>query len=166
MDHPEGTASAARPSLGTARYGAVHGAVRLRHRPAWPSVGERLLLATVAWLPIAVVIGVTGRAAAGCDELAGCSPLVEPLMVLGVATALLGFAAFPKLAYLGAVGTLSGLLGILPLLFIAAMTGVLRDAEPPLVAGAAAVSAAAYVLVAWWAWRDGPQPRPWLRPGT
>jgi hypothetical protein len=46
------------------------------------------------------------------------------------------------------------------------MPGVLRDAEPPLIAAAAAITAVVYVLGAGWAWRDGPQPRPWLRPGT
>jgi curved DNA-binding protein CbpA len=69
----------------------------------WPSLGQRLLYALLAWVPLAALIGYGGVAVAGCEVGASACPAwfvpaqsVVSALVLGLLVAL------PRLAFLGA----------------------------------------------------------------
>ena len=126
-------------------------------------MAERLAYGTVAWVPIALLIGFGGAAATGCDRAAAtCPPYLEPLQLTAVAGALVGLFLWPRIAYVAAVATAAALVTLAGIIFGA---GLLR-LEPPLPSAVLgvlfAVLVAVYAITAAWAVRDGPRPRPWL----
>lgn len=159
------TRAAPGPELGTRRSedNAYSRALRRRAVP-WPTLAERLVFATVAWLPLALLIAYGGGAATGCDRAAAsCPRLVEPLQLTTMLGALLAFVAIPRAAYIASWGTLTAVVSAFVLV---AITGLLRTSAPlsgPLVIVGTAILATTYALGALWASRDGPTDRPWLR---
>jgi len=71
----------------------------------WPSLGQRMLYALLAWIPLAVLIGYGGAAAAGCDVGgAACPTWFVPAQSVASALALGLLVALPRVAFLGAAG--------------------------------------------------------------
>jgi hypothetical protein len=76
----------------------------------WPSLGERLLLALVAWAPIALVVGFGGAAASGCATgLPSCPQNLATIQAVTIALALGLLVALPKVAYAGALASVGAL---------------------------------------------------------
>lgn len=100
----------------------------------------------MAWL--------TGMAS-GCDRAsASCPAYWEPLVaVLGVAV-LATFWRFPRLAYLGAMGSLGLLAAAVGVGVVYGILGLASPLPQPLLLLAVAIWLAAYALFAWGASRD------------
>lgn len=132
--------------------GAVFTSVRQRLDGAndWPGVRDRVLYATLAWLPPLVFV-------------AGATPgnlsLLRTLLLAGL---LAVFALAPRLAYLAAVGGAAALVAGAGILLGQALIGPVEggalDWLGPLVMGAV------YLGAAFLAARDWPLPRPWTAP--
>ena len=129
---------------------------------AWPSLGQRLVFAFVAWIPLALAIGYGGAVATGCDRAAiGCPSYLEPVQQLLTAVALGLLLALPRVAYVGALATVV-LLGASALIVAGAWLIGLR---PPLPSSVLAISSALLLLIylatATWIVAGGPRRRPW-----
>ncbi|MDP8905629.1 MAG: hypothetical protein M3N29_10040, partial [Chloroflexota bacterium] len=83
---------------------------RAARSASWPTLGQRLLYALLAWVPLAVVIGYGGAALAGCDRsAAACPPWFVPGQSVVSALALGALVALPRVAFVAAaagVGTI------------------------------------------------------------
>jgi len=148
------------PQLGTVRMRPW--AVQDQRRP-WPSVPERILLASVGWLPLALLVAYGGGAISGCASASvSCAPYVEPLQVLGMIGLLAVLTLFPRLGYYAAAGGLGLGSGAVALVFAYAAAGI----PQPLPEGIGALTLAAwtgsYMLGVFAASRDWPVARPWL----
>jgi hypothetical protein len=160
-------ATGAAAAAGTVSGGAWAAAFRGSFQGAepWPTIGERIILATIAWLPLALLIGYGGAALSGCDRAAAsCSPSVQPIELGLIAIVLAIVAILPKAAYLGtwaAAGvTITGLVLAVP----ASILGNRSPIPGPVVAVGLAILAAGYAAGALFARRDRPIQRPWMIP--
>ena len=120
-------------------------------------------MASLGWLPLALVIAYGGGAVSGCDRASvGCAAYVEPAQVLLMVAVLSLLVFLPRLGYLAAGGTVGLGIGAVALVFVYAASGV----PQPLPEGLGALTLAAWVgsygLGAFAASRDWPVPRPWL----
>ena len=132
-------------------------------RRPWPSVPERILLASVGWLPLALLVAYGGGAVTGCANASvTCARYVEPLQVLVMISLLALLAVFPRLGYYAAAGGLGLGAGAVALVFAYAAAGI----PQPLPEGIGALTLAAwtgsYLLGIFAATRDWPIARPWL----
>jgi curved DNA-binding protein CbpA len=122
---------------------------RARRAAAWPSLRERLLIALIAWVPLALVIGYGGSTATGCDRfLANCVAWFAPLQTVLIALTLGLLVAMPRVAFVGAMASLTTLAASIVLVAVLAM-GRLEAPLPPWAAIAGfAVLAATYGITA------------------
>ncbi|MGZ6297453.1 MAG: DnaJ domain-containing protein [Candidatus Limnocylindrales bacterium] len=140
--------------LGTVRPGGTtpadaFAAVRDRFgaTPGWPRVRDRVLYATLAWLPPLVF-------------LAGPTPgAVSPVRTLALGGLLLVFALLPRLAYVAAVGGAAALVAGAAILLAQTLLEV--GAPGPLDVVAPLALLLAYGGAALLALRDWPLARPW-----
>ncbi|CAN5829153.1 hypothetical protein BH24CHL6_BH24CHL6_00670 [soil metagenome] len=144
-------------SISEARAAARRQALAAR----WPSLGQRLLYALLAWLPVALLIGYGGAWATGCDRASvGCPAELASLQTVAIALALGLLVALPRLAYTLAAATAGALLAGLVLVFGIWALGL----RPPLPASALIVSSAlllvVHLAVAGWFLARGAR-RPW-----
>ena len=155
-----------RPGLAATELGTVRATwsgARPRRAP-WPTITERVLYATLAWLPVAIGIAYAGGAITGCDRAsAGCPPLVEPTQTVLIAVTLAVLLALPRLAYYGAAGTLGVVAAAVGVVVLYTAIQVPRPVPPPFVALAVVSWISTYLLVAYVSTRDDPVVRPWLR---
>jgi hypothetical protein len=126
--------------------------VRRSLRAAWPSVGQRLLFALIAWLPLAAGIALTSSARV--DEVVQAAMMALSLGVL---------AAAPRLAYVLAVATLGLLLTGGALAGILYLVGVRLPLGTGLTAVVGAALALGYVAVAGIVALGPGALRPWTR---
>lgn len=129
---------------------------------AWPSFGQRLGFALIAWIPFALVIGYGGAVATGCDRAAvSCPRYLEPAQAILIALALALLVALPRVAYVAALATL-GLLGAALVIVAGAWFFGLRAPLPaPVLAVSSAVLLVIYLATASWIVAGGPRRRPW-----
>jgi hypothetical protein len=118
--------SAAGVSRDARRILEVREAWRRRTNAAtWPTLGERLIFALVAWAPIAVVIGVSGASLTGCaDRAPACPAYLETAQAIAIALVLGLLVAVPKVAYVGALATVGALFIGLGIVALVALFGV------------------------------------------
>jgi len=117
---------------------------RARRAATWPSLGERLLAALIAWVPLALLIGYGGAAAGGCDHLAAtCPAWFEPLQTVLIALTLGLLVALPRIAFIAAVASLATLSASIIIVATLAMGRL----EPPLPAGVAVAGFVVLVAV-------------------
>jgi hypothetical protein len=132
----------------------------------WPTIGERMLFATLAWIPLALVIGYGGAWVSGCDRAAASCPDAAPAVQTALLAASLGlFIVLPRAAYLAAWAAATLLLAGLVLAVPAAIVGNRFGVPAALVALGLGVLVAAYGAGALLAARDRPIQRPWTLPG-
>ena len=129
---------------------------------AWPSLGQRLLLALVAWIPLAIAIGYGGAVATGCDRAAlGCPSYLEPVQLILMALSLAVLVALPRVAYVAALATI-GLLGGSALIVAGVwLLGLNRPLSSPVLAISSALLLVIYLATATWIVAGGPRRRPW-----
>jgi hypothetical protein len=135
---------------------------RRTNAASWPSLKERLTWALVAWVPFALVIGYGGATVTGCDAAsADCPQVVETIQALAIALALGLLVALPKLAYVGAMAAIGGLLIGLVVVGIFSITGVNLPLSVEMTTvlilslGVAYLASGAFVLL------RNPSSRPW-----
>jgi curved DNA-binding protein CbpA len=122
---------------------------RAKRAAAWPSLRERLLIALIAWVPLALLIGYGGSAATACDRFAAsCPAWYAPLQTVFIAMALGLLVALPRVAYVAAFASLSTLGASIVLVALLALGRI----QPPLPEGIAigglAVLITVYILTA------------------
>jgi curved DNA-binding protein CbpA len=128
----------------------------------WPGLAERLLYALLAWLPIAAVIGYGGSLASGCDRVAlDCPQYLESVQAILIALSLGLLVALPKLAYVGAMATVGGLLAGAIGVGVTIMLGVPLPLSVEAVAILGFVVLAGYVLTGVGVVLRDPLTRPW-----
>jgi curved DNA-binding protein CbpA len=127
-------------SIGQVRAAARREALAAR----WPSLGQRLLYALLAWLPVALLIGYGGAWATGCDRASvSCPAELAPIQTVAIALALGLLVALPRLAYALAAATAGALLAGMALVFGIWALGL----RPPLPSSVLLVSSALLLLV-------------------
>jgi curved DNA-binding protein CbpA len=97
---------------------------RRTNATTWPTLGERLLYATVAWAPIAIVIGFGATALTGCGSDGICPPYFQTAQAISIALALGLLVALPKIAYAGAFASIGALFFGLGIVALMALFGV------------------------------------------
>jgi len=122
---------------------------RAKRAAAWPSLRERLLIALIAWVPVALLIGYGGSAATACDRFAASCPVwYAPLQTVFIAIALGLLVALPRVAYVAAFASLSALAASIVLVALMALGRI----QPPLPEGIAiggfAVLVTVYIVTA------------------
>jgi curved DNA-binding protein CbpA len=125
--------------------GEVRAAARERALGAhWPTLAQRLLYASLAWLPIALVIGHGGAVATGCDRAAvSCPPELATVQTVAIALALGLLVALPRLAYALAMATAGVIAAGVALVAAIWLLGV----RPPLTPAVLAVSSVLLLIV-------------------
>lgn len=132
-------------------------------RRPWPSVPERILLASVGWLPLALLVAYGGGAVTGCASASvSCARYVEPLQVLVMIGLLAALTVFPRLGYYAAAGALGLGGGAVALVFAYAAAGIPQPLPEGIGAFTLAAWTGAYLLGILAATRDWPIARPWL----
>lgn len=129
---------------------------------AWPSLSQRLLLALVAWIPLAIAIGYGGAVATGCDRAAiSCPSYLEPVQLLLIGLALAVLVALPRVAYVAALATV-GLLGGSALIVAGVwLLGLQRPISTFVLAISSALLLVIYLATATWIVAGRPRRRPW-----
>ena len=128
----------------------------------WPSLTERLLYALLAWLPIAAVIGYGGSVVTGCERGAlDCPANLETVQAVLIALSLGLLVALPKLAYVGAMATVGGLLAAAVGVGAIIMIGVPLPLSIVVVAIVGVVALAGYLLTGVGVVLRDPLTRPW-----
>jgi curved DNA-binding protein CbpA len=160
-----------RPEAGVARDAGTIARVRQRVRAEeraarWPTRFQRVRYALLAWLPLALLIGYGGPAAAGCAPGADdCPALLVPGQAVSAAVLLGVLLLLPRVAYAAAVAT-SLLVIVLGPLAVAAgwLFGVrapqLAELPPWALLVAAIVLLLVYALIGAWLMADRSR-RPW-----
>ncbi|HET7678298.1 MAG TPA: DnaJ domain-containing protein [Candidatus Limnocylindrales bacterium] len=178
------TARARTPAGGSARgvtFGPAGGPARTAaaavaaepSRPAkvrtdrpWPTPTERVTVAVLGWLPLAVGIAYGGGAVSGCGSASfGCPDYAEPLQGAAILGALLLLLVLPRIGWLAAAGTVGLGAASVALLSVYALVQVPQPMPEPYVLLAVVVGLSSYLFAAWQAARDRPLPRPWARTG-
>lgn len=162
------SATAARPSWVHARPAAappgsglvrdadginrVKAAARERELAArWPTLGQRLLYALLAWAPIALVIGYGGAAVTGCDRASvACPPELATIQTVAIALVLGLLVALPRLAYALALATAGLLVGALALVVGIWFLGLRPPLSPMTLAISSALLLVIHLAVATW----------------
>ncbi len=135
---------------------------RRTNAASWPSLKERLIYALVAWIPLAILIGYGGAAASGCDVASSsCPSMVETTQAVAIALVLGLLVALPKVAYVGAMAAIGGLLIGLVIVAVFSLTGVTIPLSVEMTALLAAALAAAYIGSAAFVLLRHPSHRPW-----
>jgi curved DNA-binding protein CbpA len=127
----------------------------------WPSLGQRLLYALLAWIPLAVLIGYGGAVATGCDRAAASCPselAVGQALAMGIS--LIVLLALPRLAYAFAVAAAGLLLASLALVVTVWFTGLRPPLAPQLLSISTVVLLMVYLALASWV-LSGSTRRPW-----
>lgn len=143
---------------------------RERQRAArWPSRWQRLRLALLAWLPLALVIGYAGPHVAGCaaGAASACPEMLPAAQALLAAGALATLLLLPRVAFGGAIASAA----VLGAAGATTLGGWLLGIRPPQAAslpawaigGAALVLVAAYLVVGTWLLSDRRR-LPWVGP--
>jgi curved DNA-binding protein CbpA len=134
----------------------------------WPTLSQRLRIAALAWLPIALLVAYGGPVAAGCaDAPAGCAQLLTAAQSAIATGTLAALVALPRLAYIGAVASSAIIVSGGTALLGAWLLGV-RPPQAASLPGWAILTGAivllgAYVVAA--AWLLGERSRlPWVGP--
>ena len=156
-----------RPRPVTPSTGALFGELRSRagtRTAAWPTLTERLVYATLGWLPLTLLVAYGGGAVTGCGEAAArCPSIVPPLQAASIGLLLFTLALVPKVAYLATAGGVGLVASALLVLLAGSAFGVGAPVRPAVAAIAALVMALAYVAGVALASRDRPILRPWRR---
>ncbi len=126
---------------------------RPTHTAAWPSLGQRLGFALIAWLPI-VGLAIYAGSVAPNEEIGMLTLIVASLLVLFV---------MPRLAYLAGVATIG--LFIVGAVFIGALAfaGVGLPLSAGLTASVLGALAVGYIATAGLVLLGPPSLRPWTR---
>jgi len=137
----------------------------------WPTLGQRLLYAALAWIPLAVLIGYGGAVVTGCDRAAvSCPNELAVGQALAMAVSLIAMLALPRLAYAFAVAAAGLLLASLALVVTVWFAGLRPPLAPQLLAISTVVLLMVYLALASWV-LSGSTRRPWAtakrrQPGT
>jgi len=117
---------------------------KVKSAAAWPNLRERLLLALIAWVPLALLIGYGGSAGTGCDRyLASCPAWFAPLQTVFIALALGLLVALPRISFIAAFASLATLGASIVLVAVFALARI----QPPLPADMAVAGFAVLVVV-------------------
>jgi curved DNA-binding protein CbpA len=140
-------------------------AQKAKRAAAWPNLRERLLLALIAWVPLALLIGYGGSAGTGCDRyLASCPAWFAPLQTVVIALVLGLLVALPRISFIAAFASLATLGASIILVAVFAFARI----QPPLPATMAlagfAVLVVVYVVTAVLVALNRSQ-LPWVAPG-
>jgi curved DNA-binding protein CbpA len=163
--------AATRPSAQVAQPGVVRDAesiseVRAAARERvlaarWPSLGQRLLYALLAWIPIALLIGYGGAWATGCDRASvACPPELATFQTISIALALGLLVAMPRLAYALTLAAVGLLIGALALVIGIWVLGLRPPLSPWVLAVSTALLLVVHLAVATWVLSGGVR-RPW-----
>jgi hypothetical protein len=129
---------------------------------AWPSLSQRLLLALVAWIPLAIAIGYGGAVATGCDRAAiSCPSYLEPVQLVVIGLALAVLVALPRVAYVAALASVGLLAGSTLIVTAVWMLGLQRPLSSTVLAISSAVLLVIYLATASWIVAGGTRRRPW-----
>jgi hypothetical protein len=156
----------------TATMGVAHDANKIHearmswqrraNAATWPSLKERLIYALIAWIPLALVIGYGGAAATGCDVTsANCPSMVETTQAVAIALVLGLLVGLPKVAYVGAMAAIGGLLIGLLIVAVFSLSGVSLPLSLEMTALLGASLAIAYAASAGFVLLRHPSHRPW-----
>ena len=119
---------------------------RRTNAASWPSLKERLIYALIAWIPLAILIGYGGAAASGCDvAMSSCPSMVETSQAVAIALVLGLLVGLPRVAYVGAMAAIGGLLVGVVLIVVFSLTGLTVPLSVEITAIFAALLAIAYV---------------------
>jgi hypothetical protein len=165
-------ATAEAPAAGVAHDAVEITAVRAvaRERAAaerWPSLAQRLRVAALAWLPLALLVTYGAPAAAGCGDVAACPQIVPTAQGALAAGTLALLVALPRLAYIGAVASA----GVIVSGGTALLGAWLMGVRPPQAAslpgwailGGAILLLAAYLVAGTWLLTERSR-LPWVGP--
>ncbi len=134
---------------------------RRTNAASWPSLKERLIYALVAWIPLAILIGYGGATVSGCDGTFQCPSMIETTQALAIALVLGLLVGLPKVAYVGAMAAVGGLLIGLVIVAVFSLTGVTVPLSVEMTALLAAALAIAYVGSGAFVLLRHPSHRPW-----
>ena len=161
-----GRAAAPQPAAGVVRDAGTISEVRAAARQEllaqrWPSLGQRMLYALLAWLPVALLIGYGGAWVSGCDRAAiSCPPELALLQPVAIALALGVLVALPRLAYALAVATAGVMLAGILLVIGIWLLGLRPPLPPSVLALSSALLLVVHLAVATWVLSRGAR-RPW-----
>jgi len=128
--------------------------VRRLRGQSWPSLSHRLLLALLAWLPVAGLLTYGASAAERYDE---------SVMALAMALSLVALVALPRLAYFAALGTIGAALGAAAGVAVLAVLGARMPPTSQSITTVAVVVVAAYFATIGAVLLLGQRARPWTR---
>ena len=134
---------------------------RRTNAATWPSLKERLIYALVAWIPLAILIGYGGATVTGCDGLNECPSMIETTQALAIALVLGLLVGLPKVAYVGTMAAIGGLLVGLVIVGVYSLTGVSLPLSIEMTALLAASLAIAYLGSAAFVLLRRRSSRPW-----
>ncbi|MBA2255498.1 MAG: hypothetical protein H0W07_10340 [Chloroflexi bacterium] len=128
-------------------------------------MGERITIAVLAWVPLALVIGYGGGWISGCDRAAvSCPDATEPIQTGLLVATLALLVLLPRVAYLAAWGAAAVMLTGLVLALPASIVGNRLPIPMPFLGAGAGLLVAVYAVGVVLAARDRPIPRPWTTP--
>lgn len=163
--------AAAQPTARVAQPGVVHDAESISEIRAaareralaarWPSLGQRLLYALLAWIPIALLIGYGGAWATGCDRAAvECPPGLATFQTVSIALTLGLLVALPRLAYALTLAAAGVMIGALALVVGSWVLGLRPPLSPSVLAVSTVLLLVVHLAVATWVLSGGVR-RPW-----
>jgi len=140
-------------------------AQKAKRAAAWPNLRERLLLALIAWIPLALLIGYGGSAGTGCDRyLVSCPVWFAPLQTVVIALALGLLVALPRISFIAAFASLATLGASIVLVAVFAFARIEPPLPPNMALAGFAVLVVVYVATAVVVALNRSQ-LPWVAPG-
>ena len=120
---------------------------------------------SIAWIPLALLIGYGGAAATGCDQFAaGCPNWYASLQTVLIALVLGALVALPRVAYVGAIASLATLATSIVLVAVFAVGRIQPPLPPDMAIGGFVVLVVVYVVTAALVSLNRSQ-LPWVSPG-